>query len=102
MNKKILIILFVALSINAYSQRDSTQKKIQSTPLPILLYNPYTGFGYGALLNANFLLGDINTTRFSNAQAYIVYTTHHQFAAQINEQLFTKDEKWLIQGKVQY
>ena len=102
MNKKILILLFVALSLNAYSQSDSTQKKIQTTPLPILLYNPYTGFGYGALLNTNFLLGDINTTRFSNAQAYVVYTTHHQFAAQINEQLFTKDEMWLIQGKVQY
>jgi len=99
--KRIFFILLL-LSSELFAQHDSTAKKIQITPLPIILYNPFTGLGYGALANANFLLGDIHSTRYSNAQAYAVYTTHHQLAIQINQTLFTNHENWLIQGKAQF
>lgn len=84
-----------------YAQTDST-KKISFTLLPILVSDPFIGFGYGVLTNVNFLLGPKETTRFSNAQAYVINTTNGQFAAQFNHQIFTNNENWIWQGKLQY
>ncbi len=102
MKRLVIILSLVALCLGVEAQTDSSQKKFQMTPLPILLYNPFTGFGYGLLLNTNFLIGDPKTTRYSNAQAYVVYTTNNQMAIQLNHTIFTENENWLIQGKIQY
>jgi outer membrane protein assembly factor BamA len=83
------------------AQSDSSQKTSFSL-LPVLVSDPFIGFGYGVLTNINFILGPKETTRFSNAQAYVINTTNGQFAVQLNHQIFTKNEVWIWQGKLQY
>lgn len=106
---KLIILSVVIIGLNTKSitaQNDSTKtvknKTFSYSFLPILLADPFIGFGYGALTNFNFLLGSKETTRYSNAQAYVINTTNNQFAVQVNHQLFTNGEKYIIQGKLQY
>ncbi len=96
--KKTLYLLVAFFCFNATAQVTN----FSVSPLPILLANPYMGVGFGAMANANFLLGDSSTTRFSNMMLYGIYTTKGQLGIQYNHQLFTRDEKWMIQGKLQY
>jgi outer membrane translocation and assembly module TamA len=105
-SKKSILIgcLVICMSIgfkHGIAQNDST-KKVSYSLLPVLVSDPFIGFGYGVLTNVNFLLGPKETTRFSNAQAYVINTTNGQFAAQFNHQIFTKNENWIWQGKLQY
>ncbi|MCX6186365.1 MAG: hypothetical protein NTU43_05100, partial [Bacteroidetes bacterium] len=96
--KKTLYLLVAFFCFNATAQVTN----FSVSPLPILLANPYMGVGFGAMANANFLLGDSSTTRFSNMMLYGIYTTKGQLGIQYNHQLFTRVEKWMIQGKLQY
>ncbi len=102
MKRFINYFLFIIISQKTLAQVDSSTKKFSVTPLPIIVSDPFIGFGYGVLANANFMLGDKKTTRFSNAQLYLIKTTHGQFAIQGNHTLFTNNEDWMIQGKLQY
>src|SRR5574343_1879348 len=96
--KKALFMLTLLSSISLFAQ-DKKGKKIDKTILPIILYDPFTGLGYGGLANVNFLLGDSATTRYSNAQAIAMRTTRNQNMLQLNHQLFTNGEKRIYQGK---
>lgn len=99
------IILLLSLTLTAFftrAQDTLVQKHFQVTPLPILLADPFTGFGYGALVNVNYLLGDPATTRFSNSQVLAMHTTNKQTIFQANHQIFLSGEKFLWQGKLQY
>jgi hypothetical protein len=64
--------------------------------------DPFVGLGYGALSNFNFLIGNKENTRTSNAQAYLIKTTNGQLGIQVNHQVFTSEEKNIYQGKIQY
>lgn len=101
--KQLLLILSVFCCLLVRAQ-DTTaaQKKFQVTPMPILLFDPFTGFGYGVLANFNYLLGDASTTRYSNSQFIALHTTHGQTAVQANHQIFLDNEKFLWQGKLQF
>jgi outer membrane protein assembly factor BamA len=102
-NKIYVIIITLFTSVQVFAQKDSTaQKRLSITPLPLIVKDPFMGWGYGALANVNFMIGDANTTRFSNAQVYAMGTTKGQFAAQANHTIFTNNEEWMIQGKFQY
>ncbi|MFZ4796441.1 MAG: BamA/TamA family outer membrane protein [Bacteroidia bacterium] len=101
---KLFIVLTILLLVNfkqLFAQTDSS-KHITFSLLPILISDPFVGFGYGVLTNVNYILGPKETTRFSNTQAYILKTTNGQFAVQLNHQIFLKDENWIVQGKLQY
>ena len=101
--KHLLLSFTILLSLVVRSQDTaSVQKKIQITPMPILLFDPFTGFGYGVLANFNYLLGDAATTRYSNSQFIAMNTTRGQTAIQANHQIFLHDEKFLWQGKLQF
>ena len=97
-----IIICFVFLNTHQLFAQQDSAKKVSYSLLPILVSDPFIGFGYGVLTNINYLLGPAQTTRYSNAQAYVINTTNSQFAVQINHLLFTQHEKWIIQGKAQY
>ncbi len=102
MKKQFTFILLLVSSITFGQQKQQTTPKVEKTILPILLYDPFTGLGYGGLGNINFLLGDSATTRYSNAQVIAMRTTKNQIMLQTNHQLFTQNEKFLIQGKWMY
>lgn len=103
--KPFLLKLMVCCVVTGAYGHDTTQvqtKKLIWTPLPIIMYSPYTGLGYGALANLNFSLGDTANTRVSNAQALVLFTTRHQTSAQVNHQIFFEQERLIWQGKLQY
>lgn len=103
MKRLTVFITTVILSFSAQAQQDSAKtKKVIFSPLPILISDPFIGFGYGLLANVNFKLKQEAETRYSNAQAYVIKTTNGQFAVQVNHQIFTPGEKWIWQGKLQY
>jgi hypothetical protein len=97
----ILTLIFLLNFQKLNAQTDSS-KHVSFSFLPIVISDPFVGLGYGLLTNVNYVLGLKETTRFSNTQAYILKTTNGQFAAQLNHQIFLKDEKWIVQGKLQY
>lgn len=99
--KKVFILLLVLMSIKVTAQQKMT-KRVDKTILPVLLFDPFTGFGYGALANVSFLLGDSLTTRYSNAQAIAMRTTHQQNMLQVSHQIFTDGEKRIYQGKLMF
>ncbi|MES2560453.1 MAG: BamA/TamA family outer membrane protein [Bacteroidota bacterium] len=101
---KQLLLIFASLCCLLAKAQDTTviQKKFQVTPMPVLLFDPFTGFGYGILANFNYLLGDATTTRYSNSQFLALHTTRGQTAVQTNHQIFLNDEKFLWQGKLQF
>lgn len=96
------VYLFLGYALIKVKAQTDTTKKVSISLLPVLVADPYIGFGYGALTNINFLLGPKETTRYSNARAYVIKTTNNQFAVQLNHQVFLKHEKWIVQGKIQY
>lgn len=97
----LLFVLGIFLCIqNSFAQNDSA--KFHKTILPILLYDPFTGLGYGGMCNLNFLMGDASNTRYSNAQAIAMYTTNDQLMLQVNHQIFSKGEKWIWQGRLMF
>jgi hypothetical protein len=100
--KRILTILFylAACIMQINAQHDSA--KFHKTILPILLYDPFTGLGYGGMCNLNFLMGDASNTRYSNAQAIAMYTTNDQLMLQVNHQIFSKGERWIWQGRLMF
>ena len=99
MKKYILLNLLVSLIlIKGMAQI----KNFSVSLLPIITADPYIGVGFGALGNATFLMGDSSNTRYSNMMLYGIYTTKGQLGFQFNHQVFTKEEKWMIQGKLQY
>lgn len=102
MKQLLLIPALVCCLLSKAQDTTTIQKKFQVTPMPILLFDPFTGFGYGVLANFNYLLGDAATTRYSNSQFLALHTTRGQTAVQVNHQIFLQDETFLWQGKLQF
>jgi hypothetical protein len=94
--------LLLLLNFQKLNAQTDSSKHVSFSFLPIIISDPFVDLGYGVLTNVNYVLGSKETTRFSNTQAYILKTTNGQFAAQLNHQIFLKDEKWIVQGKLQY
>lgn len=78
------------------------EKKVAIIPLPALFYTPETRLGFGALVSGVFNLGDKTTTRNSNAQVLAAYTLNKQIIFETSHNLFTKDEKWVLNGELKY
>jgi Omp85 superfamily domain len=102
MKRLLLTIALFSFLLAGAQDSTTTQKKFQVMPMPVLLFDPFTGFGYGVLANFSYLLGDAATTRYSNSQFLALHTTRGQTAVQAGHQIFLKDETFLWQGKLQY
>ncbi len=101
--KHLFSFLFTVSAFCANAQHDSTTtKRFEKTLLPVILYDPFTGFGFGGLCNMNYVLGDPATTRYSNSQVFAMYTTNEQLMIQTNHQIFAAHEKLIWQGKLQF
>lgn len=99
----IVVVCLCLASQPLFAQTDSAaHKRFEKTLLPIILYDPFTGLGYGGLCNMNFLLGDKATTRYSNSQVVAMYTTKEQLVVQANHQIFTNHEKYMWQGRLAF
>ncbi|SMO65438.1 BamA/TamA family outer membrane protein [Solitalea koreensis] len=86
--------------------RDSS-KKVHKVFLPVVSYNPSTGFEFGVLNNTAFYLGDHLTTRLSVVNVRLSYTTNKQFFSYIRSNIitdnnrlnFTGDWRWYISSQ---
>lgn len=101
MKKQLLFLLMIGSGI-VRAEDSIPAKKLTVTPLPVVLYDPFTGIGYGGLIGVNYLLGNPKTTRYSNSHLFALHTTQRQTVIQAIHQIFFKDEKVLWQGKFQY
>ena len=81
---------------------DSTKKKSAVTILPAIGYNPSIGFLLGVNFLKAFHMGDPATTKLSVSQLDFSYTTKNLVIARFRTNLFTKDNKWNLQGNWQY
>jgi len=81
---------------------DSTKKKSNVTVLPAIGYNPSIGFLLGINFLKTFYNGDPATTKLSATQLDFSYTTKHLIIARFRTNIFTKDNKWNLQGNWQY
>ena len=81
---------------------DTTKKKSSVTILPAIGYNPSIGFLLGINFLKAFYMGDPSTTKLSVGQLDFSYTTKNLVIARFRTNLFTKDNKWNLQGNWQY
>ncbi|MEM9857217.1 MAG: BamA/TamA family outer membrane protein [Bacteroidota bacterium] len=93
-------LIFLSFITNA--QDTLSVKNVTILPLPVVFSTPETGLGFGALVSGIFNLGRPENTRSSNIQSLVAYTVNGQIIAQINNNIFTKDEKYNLFGEISY
>jgi hypothetical protein len=81
---------------------DTTKKTSSVTILPAIGYNPSIGFLLGINFLKAFYMGDPATTKLSVGQLDVSYTTKHLLITRFRTNIFTKDNKWNLQGNWQY
>ena len=77
-------------------------RQVSILPLPVVFSTPETGLGFGALTSGVFNLGTAEDTRSSNIQVLGAYTVNSQVIAQINNNIFTKQERYSLFGEISY
>ena len=82
------------------STGDTTTKKeknVYTIVLPVIGYNPFTGFILGVAGTSSFKLGpDKNKTRLSSIVPSYTWTTNNISAFRVNSSLFTNDDQYYI------
>lgn len=81
---------------------DTTKKKSNVTILPAIGYNPSIGFLLGINFLKAFYMGDPATTKLSVGQLDFSYTTKNLVIARFRTNIFTKNNRWNLQGNWQY
>jgi|KBSMisStandDraft_5_1062788.scaffolds.fasta_scaffold50422_2 outer membrane protein assembly factor BamA len=81
---------------------DTTKKKSNVSILPAIGYNPSIGFLLGINFLKAFYMGDPATTKLSVGQLDFSYTTKNLVIARFRTNIFTKNNKWNLQGNWQY
>lgn len=82
-------------------ERDSTVYKQKFIAAPVVSYSPETNFAFG--IGAKYLFkfdGSGEETRVSNMPMTIQYTLNNQFFIYSGFELFTNQEKWVIEGNL--
>ena len=119
---KLLVIVFIALPLTSQSQEfkkfkeiftfypnkkaaaeDSTLYKSKFITAPVISFSPETNFGFG--VGAKYLFkfrGSGEETRTSNMPVSLRYTLNNQFILFSGFEIFTNQEKWVIEGNVRF
>jgi hypothetical protein len=100
------VFLFLLITKFAQAQvADSVvnKKEHQLKVLPLAYFMPETCIGVGALAYSVFRIHKSDTTsRHSNIQSYSSVTQNKQFAIENEWQLFSKKEKYIFSGALDY
>jgi hypothetical protein len=70
--KLLAISTLLLLNFKKLNAQTDSSKHVSFSFLPIIISDPFVGWGFGVLTNVNYILGPMETTRFSNTQAYIL------------------------------
>jgi len=70
--------------------------------MPLIASNPALGVAIGVAINESFRLGDYKTTKYSTVTFTPVYTTKNQYNITLANTIFTKENKWRINGTMTY
>lgn len=85
------------------ANKDSTLYKSKFIMAPVVSYSPETSVGFG--VGAKYLFkfkGSGEETRTSNTPITLQYTLNNQFIIFSGFEMFTNQEKWVIEGNVQF
>jgi len=82
--------------------KDTAQKVSTLAVLPAIGYNPSIGFLIGINFLKSFYKADPAETNLSIAQLDFSYTTKNLVIARFRTNIFTKNNKWNLQGNWQY
>jgi hypothetical protein len=77
-------------------------KQLSLLILPNISSNPVNGFLLGVGGNAAFFLGERENTRISMAGFSAAFTTEKQFLSFLKTYIFTKENKFFLQGDFRY
>lgn len=77
-------------------------KKISLMILPSFSSNPANGFMLGINSIGSWHFGNKENTRISSANAKVVYTTNKQLMAYLKSSIYTKNNKFFLQGDFKY
>lgn len=95
-------LMDVIKKIFAPKKTDTAKKSSSVTVLPAIGYNPSIGFLLGINFLKAFYMGDPSTTKLSIGQLDFSYTTKRLLITRFRTNIFTKDNKWNLQGNWQY
>lgn len=83
--------------------KDSTLYKSKFIAAPVISYSPETNLGFG--VGAKYLFkfrGSGEETRTSNMPMTLQYTLNNQFIVYSGFEIFTNQEKWVIEGNLRF
>lgn len=83
------------------AQKDSTLYPSKFIAAPVVSFSPETNFGFGT--GAKYLFkfnGSGEETRVSNMPVSLRYTLNNQFIIYSGFEIFTNQEKWVIEGNL--
>ena len=98
----ILKKIFHSKKSDSTKKIDTAKNKKSVTVLPAIGYNPSIGFLLGINFLKTFNNGNPATTKLSITQLDFSYTTKRVLIARFRTNIFTKDNKWNLQGNWQY
>ncbi len=106
MHKVLLITITIFYSFICQAGSDTTyhykKDKLRIQPVPVISYAPETRLLFGAGALAIFELSSDSTTHYSLISPFIAYTQNHQSYLYIPYFLYTKDNKYYIDGEADY
>ena len=77
-------------------------KKVSLLILPSFTVSPANGLMYGVNSTGSWAFGNRKSTRLSMATAKIVYTTQNQLMSYLKTSLYTKNNKYFLNGDLKF
>lgn len=105
-----LVAVFIFQSVQAQdtgnsqiSKAEKKEKNLRFIPFPIIYYSPETRLAFGALGQFIFRMSPEDTiARASTTQSNFIYTLNNQFLLANDYTLFTKEEKYIFNGSLDF
>lgn len=84
-----------------YEKKIGMVKQGDLVPLPLVFYSPETSLAFGGVLFNLFRTVPQDTlSRLSNVRTAVIFTLRTQLVVDIDHDIFTRDEKYRITGKL--
>ena len=77
-------------------------KKVSLLIIPSFTVSPANGLMYGVNSTGSWAFGDRKSTRLSMATAKVVYTTENQFMSYLKTSIYTKENKYFLNGDYKF